>query len=267
MPKFSQASCDRISRVVQRFEADFADNTGPDGGHVGVSQPWLQWYELTTAFDPTTHEADAHPVRWLAPANSGNGEYTADTSVTRTVRDTTQQSGAGVGDWVLCRPIGSTNGTVWEVVGLPAGRKRVKLDALWTATSETDGSATASVWSWDSGSSAWTDSGDNLTIYMPPWLTSWVLPAGTWLEVEFDADSQSWIVVEPIIEVRGVLDGTLNFGSSATVSIWAGGSDTTANLTGYAPATLSSGSIASTKHVRMKWDRVALHWEVVSAEC
>ena len=79
--------------------------------------------------------------------------------------------------------------------------------------------------------------------------------------------SAAWIVVDPIIEVRGKLDATLNSGSSATVSIWAGGSDTTANLTGYAPATLSSGSIASAKHVRMKWDRTDSRWEVVSAEC
>ena len=40
---------------------------------------------------------------------------------------------------------------------------------------------------------------------------------------------------------------------------------TVARITG--TGALTSGSIASAKHVRMKWDRVALHWEVVSAEC
>lgn len=71
----------------------------------------------------------------------------------------------------------------------------------------------------------------------------------------------------------GKLDGSLSStaGSSATMSIWnwisGAWTDTTKNLTVYAPPLLSSGSIASGKWVRAEYHAQSRRWYVVSAEC
>jgi hypothetical protein len=142
------------------------------------------------------------------------------------------------------------------IVQNPPLRHVGKLDALWSSST-----ATLSVWAGGEDTTA------DLTVSMTAWLPSWVLPSGAYLEIAFDRDVGEWIVQDPILELRGVLDEELESGSSATVSIWAGGEDTTENLTAYAPARLSSGSIDSGKEVRLAWDRLESHWEVDSAEC
>ncbi len=115
MPEFDSKSCDRIAATVLRVEGHFTDESSP-GGHPFDGGAQLEWFQLTSGFSGSPREADANPGKWSASADSGKGELTADTEVTRKVRDTTGGSAAGTGQWVLCRAIGSVNGTVWEVV-------------------------------------------------------------------------------------------------------------------------------------------------------
>ena len=128
----------------------------------------------------------------------------------------------------------------------------------------TTGTATVSIWEWSG--SAWADSTENETVSMPPWIATWSVATGTWVRLDYDYQSEKWIVTDPPIEVYGKVDSTWT-SSTATVSIWANGSDTTANLTVYAPPLLASGSIASGKWVRIEWCFDSTRWEVVSAEC
>jgi hypothetical protein len=90
----------------------------------------------------------------------------------------------------------------------PAGLKYGKLDAAWTGSS-----ATVSIWTWNG--SAWEDSGDNETAYMPPWVTTWSVASGAWLKLEYHAQSGQWHATKPILPSRTVIRGTLNsnFGS------------------------------------------------------
>ena len=103
----------RIANGIQTVENRLDDGTTPDVRHYGDEPD--QWYKLTTGIDPSTHEASANPGKWDASANSGAGAMTADTSVTRTLRDPTELLAGGKGNWVLCRPWGSQNGIVWQL--------------------------------------------------------------------------------------------------------------------------------------------------------
>lgn len=114
MPRFDQNACDRIAEVVRRFEATYDDLGGPGGPNPGADN--LRWYQLTEDLDSETHEAAANPGRWTASGDGGKGSLAADTSITRTVRDTLGDKTADAGDWLLCRPLGSANGMVWEIV-------------------------------------------------------------------------------------------------------------------------------------------------------
>ncbi len=63
--------------------------------------------------------------------------------------------------------------------------------------------------------------------------------------------------VSPEVEYIGTLDGVLNSGSSATMSLYqlggSGWADTTWNETVYAPWILASGSIPATKRIAARW--------------
>jgi hypothetical protein len=63
---------------------------------------------------PTT--ATAHPVDWIASANGGAGGYYVDTTTTYNVEESTGLSSYTSGQWLLCRPVVSENGGVWEPV-------------------------------------------------------------------------------------------------------------------------------------------------------
>jgi len=105
---------------------------------------------------------------------------------------------------------------------------------------------------------------------MPPWIATWSVATGTWVRLDYDYQSEKWLATPPKF-LYGKLDGALAAAGSATVSVyyWTGSAwtDTTANLTTYAPPLLSSGSIASGKWVRIEWCFDSARWEVVSAEC
>jgi hypothetical protein len=126
MPIFSRDACDRIGRAVRTVETRFDDNGGPHGRYSG-DQPLL-WLVLTanlaaaTGSSPLTPAtASANPANWDATANSGAGGYTIDTSTTLTVVEATGQRSFASGTWLLCRPLGSNNGMLWEPVEFSQG--------------------------------------------------------------------------------------------------------------------------------------------------
>ena len=86
------------------------------------SQP-LRWMVLTedlaaatTGSITTPSFAAANPANWQAAANGGTGGYVVDTAVTYTVAETTGLADYHAGDWLLCRPLGTTGGFVWEPI-------------------------------------------------------------------------------------------------------------------------------------------------------
>ncbi len=159
---FDDQSTKRISAVVRDVESQGVSNLPPIQKHPADGQ--FLWFVLVEDFDASTHEAEAEPRNWTASANSGAGEYRPDPAVRYTVRDTTEQSGASEGSWVLCRPIGTENGTVWEPITVTGGTLFAKLDATLNAGS----SCEASIWSGD----PLADSGANETVY------DWFLESG-----------------------------------------------------------------------------------------
>ena len=130
MQVYSAQARERIGRVVRDYEANSADGTTQQPKHFG-GQLW-SWWVLTEPLDADTHEAKAHPLEWYVKGNSGDGEYEQDISFYM-VRDTLENSGATAGSIVLCRPIGSENGTVLEIVVGP------KLIPIMLKTSLTPG--------------------------------------------------------------------------------------------------------------------------------
>ena len=116
MKVYNETARGRIDRVVRAVEANFDDATTKYPKFL-ATQPWL-WWVLIENLDPDTHEAPANPLEWYVKENDGDGEYVQDISVYK-VRDTLKNSGAVAGSIVLCRPIGSENGTVWEIVLCP----------------------------------------------------------------------------------------------------------------------------------------------------
>jgi hypothetical protein len=77
-----------------------------------------------------------------------------------------------------------------------------KVDSEWTS-----GSATVSVWKWSG--SAWVDSGVNKTVYMPPWISSWTVAAGTWVELKYHAQSRRWYAT-PMVSQATITDWQYN---------------------------------------------------------
>ena len=127
MPAFNPKAVERIRNVVKYVEGNVPGLTKQAPRQV-ESLPW-NWWVLTEDLDSDTHEAAANPLEWYVSRNDGDGEYSQDISTFK-VRDTLENSGAVAGDIVLCRPIGSENGTVLEIV-LPRSEPRL----AWATTS------------------------------------------------------------------------------------------------------------------------------------
>lgn len=122
MPGFNLKSCERISRVVRQVESQGVDaRTPPTKWHGGEFD---RWFLLIEDFDEDGWAA-AKFARWYATENDGDGEIAADPIAWTYVRDTIGGSDATEGDWVLCRPIGSENGTVWEIIVVAGGYDRI----------------------------------------------------------------------------------------------------------------------------------------------
>jgi len=163
-------------------------------------------------------------------------------------------SGAGgSGAQVLWLEDGATAETIaWAIVrlgGAAQSTKYGKVDALWTETSAADGSAVVSIWTWDTGTSAWVDSGDDETVYAPPQPAAWKIAAAAWLKLEYHAQAQCWLAwpVAPYV-IQGNLDGDLAAGGTQTITIF--GVDYAVE----APYVLASLSIASGKRVEAMLD-------------
>lgn len=122
MPGFTLKSAERIAHVVRKAEAEGIDLRTLAARDRG--QPGWQWFLLTDDFD-ADRLAPAKYGRWAASENDGDGELSADPIAWTYVRDTTGQSNASEGSWVMCRPIGSENGTVWEIVTSTQGFDRI----------------------------------------------------------------------------------------------------------------------------------------------
>lgn len=131
MPQFDNKSVARISAVVQKVENDGISNVPPKQGAFPTSG--LLWFLLTEDFDENL-EALGSPGNWSASEDNvgdgtgtpvtGGGFLTADPVARYTVRDTTKHSGAGEGDWVMCRWLGAEAGSVWEPISVMSGFDR-----------------------------------------------------------------------------------------------------------------------------------------------
>ena len=153
MPSFNDDAVERIRQVVRYVEANVADNVGTH--HLNSDDDPLVWMKLTTAINTTTGVANANPGVW---SSAGNGSLSADTNTNRQIRDTTNGCKATNGSWVICRPIGSDNGTVWEPLAslVSAAIFIGKLSSVLNQGS----SANCTPWSCSNGSFAATGNAD-----------------------------------------------------------------------------------------------------------
>ncbi|MBU0599062.1 hypothetical protein KKF61_08835, partial [Patescibacteria group bacterium] len=96
------------------------------------------WLKLIEDFGTETEDmAGANPGVWSMDDPDDNGSYIADVVTIYDVRDPHGDCGALVGDWVLCQPLGTANGIVWEVLAVP-GMKAKHWGTLDAALAYTD---------------------------------------------------------------------------------------------------------------------------------
>lgn len=111
---YSDLARTRIDNVVKHVESGMVDLTAQGRGRAVPLRS--VWFELDEDLDSETYTAEATMCVWSASVEDGNGDLTA-TGETFTVRDTTKgKLTVAAGDWVRCRPLGSLNGTVWEII-------------------------------------------------------------------------------------------------------------------------------------------------------
>ena len=144
MAEFSPNAQARILRATRRVEHMPGDQSPDRPFIVGDSGDEWQLYELTESL-AAFGNADAHPVLWHAVVDSTiagrKGKYITDTETTREVRDCTGLVTGGVGDRIWCKPIGSTQGTVW--MGMLSAKTTLArwvvatADTAWDASNST----------------------------------------------------------------------------------------------------------------------------------
>ena len=254
MPILNQQSIDRIAGVVRTVETRFEDATVPDAQ--SDSQD-LRWFKLTEPLDADAFTARANPGRWNATANDGDGEMTDEDDYAQTVLDTTHSSGATKGDWVLCRPIGSTNGAVWEIVGFSPRDRYGKTDAALTA----GGKVTVSLWSYDADEEEWVDSDeDQEEVYDSFWYQGLTLPSyGVFVKIRYCPENSRWEIVE-VPRLEGTMAADLNENGYANATVF-----------GYAMKVYASyvqtSAINSGTKVIVGWNTQNKRWEVVGRAC
>jgi hypothetical protein len=140
-----------------------------------ICEPWsgrwvllgsndLAWYKLTENIgDTVAGDASANPGVWDM---TGWGSLTADTGTTITVTDTLgTRTGQGNGKWALCRPVGSENGTVLEVLWIEtASGQWFQLTENLGATTAHQASAYPGEWNSTLGGYLYADTGADVTI-------------------------------------------------------------------------------------------------------
>lgn len=114
-----------------------------------------------------------------------------------------------------------------------------------------DSSATLSVWAWNGSVEA--DTGVNVTVYDWPLSTGETIASGTRVTAQ-GLNGRYYVTGAQVRQkLKGKLDGTLSYGGSATMSVWAwNGSaeaDTGVNVTVYDWLLVSGQTIASGKQV------------------
>lgn len=113
MGQFTRDAVPRIARAT--FEVERRLRNAPSH-HVpwsGLDGDMLVHCRLTSHLD-AGGTASAVTLVWDESANSGDGDYA--TVETVTVRDTLGQFWGLIGEQLVCRPIHSDNGVVWEVL-------------------------------------------------------------------------------------------------------------------------------------------------------
>ena len=117
---------DRIYAAVRGHETRLAEQ-GQDLDRFEESQP-LRWYVLTQDLAAATTitsggitltvpgAVDGNPCEWQAAANGGSGGYYVNTSLTHSCAETTTKAAYPKGTWVLCRPMMTPSGALWEVI-------------------------------------------------------------------------------------------------------------------------------------------------------
>ena len=196
MPQFNADAVTRISATVRRSE----HNDQSRGTIRRDGQPDLVWHQLIDNFGVEIDDlATGKPGAWKPDENDGDGEYQADYVIIHDIRDPHGNSGAKAGDWVLCRPIGTTNGVVWEVMTRPTATGTVfgKLD-YGLDYDDTNGQQ-FSIWT-SNGLGVFVDSGENLpNVLPPPMMLSGRLSAGVFCKVE--QNDGAWYVTAMSCEV------------------------------------------------------------------
>lgn len=91
------------------------------------------------------------------------------------------------------------------------------------------------------------------------------LLVGDILTVRYDEQRGVMVPVDPPTERRGVLDGILSYGGSATASIWFAGSDTTRNVTVYDDLLNTGQSVAASSKIQFGWREGKYY--VTGAQC
>ena len=159
-PQYIKAGIYLYDRIVAVFSKQA-------GRWEGIIKKPEFWFKLTEDLgDTTAHQASANIGVW---STSGDGSLSADTGHEHTVTDTLGTRTGGSGKWVLCRPIGSANGTVWEIVGWEQAEDDSILGKL-SGTLSQGGSASMAVWAWNG--SAFAATGDTVAVY------DWLMKVG-----------------------------------------------------------------------------------------
>ena len=268
MPIYNAQAHERIDRVVHAVEDSIDDGTTPDTNYLGA-QPWV-WWVLTEDLDPDTHEATANPLEWYVKRNSGDGEYAQDISFF-TVRDTLENSGAREGSIVLCRPIGSENGTVLEIVFCVDGQAK-RCSAILTADAGPGESVGVdNVVPLDGGISPLDDPDDTaetLSATMPP--AARALDNAV-CEIELNVTAGTWKIKDPHEQarmLRGTLSGAMaDSDPSKTITSpvsMDGGQVPTGTLTGYNVFSFEGDSGGE---VFLVWNEATDHYEIIQCEC
>jgi len=264
MPMLDNASIERIRRSVQITEQRFEDSTTPEDT-TGNEQE-LAWFVLQECLTAdNNYAANAAPCIWDATANDGNGEMSDDEDANnvQTIVDASRVSGATVGDRVLCRPLGTQNGMVWEILGCTPRDHYGITDTTLTA----NGNCTVSIWSHTAGANGangtWSDTGDNQEdVYDSFWYRGLTLPSGVNVTISYTPENSRWEIVE-VPWLQGTIAESVSAGDTTTFTPTSSGVSGTLTVT--MPEEASTDAPAST--VRIAWDTQLKRWEIRMAKC
>ena len=134
-------AAERVVAVVRGWENQAQGNVPPPA-EISREQP-LRWLVLTAALPAAglttiggvtcTVPAvqSANPALWQGSANGGAGGYMVDTTTTYQVVESTALRSYSAGAWLLCRPVFTATGAVWEPVAIGPPRQWCVAQSDW----------------------------------------------------------------------------------------------------------------------------------------